>query len=190
MMAVAGSRCSFDHGREQLKRLAGLKLISKAVERHAEAIRADLAVTQQAEMERAVQLEFPEILGEAVPVLYIEMDGTGVPVVKAETEGRSGKNDGQPAHTREVKLDCMFTQTSTAALHRASKQRKREAHRSRNLSRRTRQRKRRSAGMQTAETLSKKTRLIASGPPRHWNDNQCYCFKLPASAIYSSDILV
>lgn len=54
MMAVAGSQCSFDHGREQLKLLAGLKLISKGVERHAEAIRADLAVTQQAEMERTV----------------------------------------------------------------------------------------------------------------------------------------
>ena len=113
MMAVVGSECSFDHGREQLKLLAGLELTGKAVERHAEAIGADLAATQQAEMERAVQLEFPEILGEAVPVLYIEMDGTGVPVVKAETEGRSGKNDGQPAHTREAKLGCVFTQTST-----------------------------------------------------------------------------
>lgn len=58
-------------------------------------------------------MEFPEILGEAVPVLYIEMDGSGLLVVKAEAEGRSGKNDGQPAHTREVQLDCMFTQTST-----------------------------------------------------------------------------
>jgi len=39
------------------------------------------------------------------------MDGTGVPVVKKETEGRKGKSDGQPAHTREVKLGCVFTQT-------------------------------------------------------------------------------
>jgi len=40
------------------------------------------------------------------------MDGTGVPVVKKETEGRRGKTDGQPAHTREVKLGCVFTQTT------------------------------------------------------------------------------
>src|ERR1700752_5517100 len=40
------------------------------------------------------------------------MDGTGVPVVKKETEGRKGKTDGQPAHTREVKLGCVFTQTA------------------------------------------------------------------------------
>jgi hypothetical protein len=31
--------------------------------------------------------------------------------VKKETVGRKGKTDGQPAHTREVKLGCVFTQT-------------------------------------------------------------------------------
>jgi hypothetical protein len=39
------------------------------------------------------------------------MDGTGVPVVKKETAGRKGKLDGLPAHTREAKLGCVFTQT-------------------------------------------------------------------------------
>jgi len=42
----------------------------------------------------------------------VEMDGTGVPVVPKETEGRAGKQDGQPAHTREAKLGCVFTQTT------------------------------------------------------------------------------
>jgi hypothetical protein len=51
--------------------------------------------------------------GPAVPLLYIEMDGTGIPVVQSETEGRAGKVDGQPARTREVKLGCDFTQTRT-----------------------------------------------------------------------------
>jgi hypothetical protein len=50
----------------------------------------------------------PVIIG----VLYVEMDGTGVPVVKKETVGRQGKTEGQPAHTREVKLGCVFTQTT------------------------------------------------------------------------------
>jgi hypothetical protein len=40
------------------------------------------------------------------------MDGTGVPVVKKEAEGHKGKADGQPAHTREAKLGCVFTQTA------------------------------------------------------------------------------
>src|SRR5262249_12593874 len=57
--------------------------------------------------------ELPEIGGDPIPCMYVEMDGTGIPVVKAETEGRQGKSDGQPAHTREVKLGCVFTQTAT-----------------------------------------------------------------------------
>jgi hypothetical protein len=58
----------------------------------------------------AIQLDLPVVTGPRIPVLYIEMDGTGVPVVSAETEGRNGKN-GEPAHTREVKLSAVFTQT-------------------------------------------------------------------------------
>src|ERR1039458_10113259 len=43
--------------------------------------------------------------------MRLEGDGTGVPVVKKETVGRPGKLEGQPAHTREAKLGCVFTQT-------------------------------------------------------------------------------
>ncbi len=66
----------------------------------------------QREIQRAVQLDLPIIVGEPIPILYVQMDGTGVPVVKKETVGRKGKTDGQPAHTREVKLGCVFTQTT------------------------------------------------------------------------------
>jgi len=52
------------------------------------------------------------IVGPSIPVLYIQFDGTGVPVVKKETVGRPGKAEGQPAHTREAKLGCVFTQTT------------------------------------------------------------------------------
>ena len=40
------------------------------------------------------------------------MHGTGVPVVKKETAGRKGKGEDGQAKTREVKLGCVFTQTS------------------------------------------------------------------------------
>jgi hypothetical protein len=50
-------------------------------------------------------------VGEPIPILYVQMDGTGIPVVMKETERRKGKVDGQPAHTREAKLGCVFTQT-------------------------------------------------------------------------------
>jgi hypothetical protein len=50
--------------------------------------------------------------GAPVPILYVQRDGTGVPVVKKETDGRKSKAEGQPAHTREAKLGCVFTQTA------------------------------------------------------------------------------
>ncbi len=59
---------------------------------------------------RAVQLPLPQGAGADIPVLYIEMDGTGVPMVAAETAGRAGKSDSERARTREIKLGCVFTQ--------------------------------------------------------------------------------
>jgi hypothetical protein len=112
MQATVGQEAPFDHGREQMKVLAGLEVTTKSVERTAEAIGADIAQREQAEIQKALQLELPAVTGEPIPVLYVQMDGTGVPVVKKETVGRQGKTEGQPAHTREVKLGCVFTQTT------------------------------------------------------------------------------
>ncbi|MCZ2074559.1 MAG: ISKra4 family transposase [Bryobacterales bacterium] len=112
MLAAVGQEALFDHGRRQLKLLAGLEVTTKAVERTAEAMGEDIAARGQAEIQRAMQLDLPMMVGEAVPVLYVQMDGTGIPVVKKETEGHQGKTEGQPAHTREVKLGCVFTQTT------------------------------------------------------------------------------
>ncbi len=113
MMAVVGSDASFDRGREQMELLAGLEVTRKAIERHAEAIGGDIERRDQAAIRSAIQLDLPEVAGSDIPVLYIEMDGTGVPVTAAEAEGRKGKNGNEPAHTREVKLGCVFTQTAT-----------------------------------------------------------------------------
>jgi hypothetical protein len=112
MEAMVGQDTPFDHGREQMKVLAGLEVTTKSVERTAEAIGGDIAAGEHREIRKAVQLDLPVIIGKPIPILYVQMDGTGVPVVKKETEGRKGKTDGQPAHTREVKLGCVFTQTT------------------------------------------------------------------------------
>ena len=42
------------------------------------------------EIQRAVQLDLPIVVGEPIPILYVQMDGTGVPVVKKETVGPQG----------------------------------------------------------------------------------------------------
>jgi hypothetical protein len=112
MQAVVGQEAPFDEGRQQMKLLAGLEVTTKAVERTAEAIGQDIAAREQQEIQRGVQLDRPVVMGEPIPILYIQMDGTGVPVVKKETVGRHGKTDGQPAHTREAKLAGFFTQTT------------------------------------------------------------------------------
>jgi hypothetical protein len=111
MQAVVGQEAPFDHGRQQMKLLADLEVTTKAVERAAETIGEHIATCEQEETQRAVQLDLPMVVGEPIPILYVQMDGTGVPVVKKETVGRQGKIEGQPAHTREVKLGCVFTQT-------------------------------------------------------------------------------
>jgi len=111
MQAVVGQEVPFEHGRQQLELLAGLEVSAKSVERTAEAVGQQIAAREQQEIHRAVQLDLPVVIGESVPILYVEMDGTGVPVVKKETLDRKGKQDRQPAHTREMKLGCVFTQT-------------------------------------------------------------------------------
>jgi hypothetical protein len=94
MQALVGQDAPFDHGRNQIKLLAALELTTKAVERTAEAIGEDIARREHEEIRRAVQLDLPMVVGQAIPILYVQIDGTGVPVVKKETVDRSGKTLG------------------------------------------------------------------------------------------------
>ena len=113
MQAMVGQEVPFNRGREQLKVLAGLEVTAKSVERTAEAVGADIAQREQKKIQKAWPLGPPVVAGApTIPILYVQMDGTGIPVVKKETLGRQGKVPGQPAHTREVKLGCVFTQTT------------------------------------------------------------------------------
>lgn len=114
ILALVGSECSsFDHGRQQVELLADLEVTAKAVERVTEAMGADIAHRQQQCIQQAMQLELPVAVGQLIPKMYVQMDGTGLPMVAKETEGRSGKAEDGRAHTREAKLGCVFTQTAT-----------------------------------------------------------------------------
>jgi hypothetical protein len=112
MEAVVGSEMPFVPGREPMKLLAGLDVTAKAIERTAEAIGADIARRDQQEISRAKQLVLPVVMKQNIPKMYVLIDGVQVPVVAAETEGRTGRVEGQRARTRECKLGCVFTQTS------------------------------------------------------------------------------
>ena len=112
MLAVVGSEVSFARGQEQMRLLADLEVTTKAVERTTEGIGAEVAAQEQARIRAAHQLGLPLPAGPSLPTMYVQMDGTGVPVVPAETQGRAGRIEGQPSHTREAKLGCVFTQTA------------------------------------------------------------------------------
>ena len=95
--------------------LAGIALTGKRAGRRAEAdgqAAARLIAAQAAAITARQVVPLPP---PAPPpdMLYIAVDGTGVPMTGAETQGRDGKGEDGKARTREVKLCCAFTQTST-----------------------------------------------------------------------------
>jgi len=77
-LAMVGQEAPFDQGRQQMKWLADLEVTTKAVERTAEAIGEDIAA-------RAIRppeghaVGSPRGVGEPIPMLYVQMDGTGIP---------------------------------------------------------------------------------------------------------------
>ncbi len=114
VLAVVGGETSFERGHMLLAELADSAVSTKAVERQAEAIGADIAARTDSARRPAARAEFPLQRGDPIPTLYIEMDGTGIPVTSAEAAGRVGKQ-AETATTREVKLGCVFTQTKLDA---------------------------------------------------------------------------
>jgi Uncharacterised protein family (UPF0236) len=58
-------------------------------------------------------LPAPPKSAPAIPILYVGSDGTGVPLRRSELLGVKGRQSDGSARTREAKLGCVFTQTST-----------------------------------------------------------------------------
>jgi len=112
MEAMLGAEMPFVPAREPMKVLAGLEVPAKAIERAAEGIGAEIARRDQQEIDRAKQLVLPVVSKQTIPKMYVLMDGVQIPVVAAETEGRTGRIEGQRARTRECKLGAVFTQTT------------------------------------------------------------------------------
>ncbi|MFZ0048713.1 MAG: hypothetical protein WAL16_22940, partial [Streptosporangiaceae bacterium] len=114
MTARAAATVPFARAAGLLAELAGIELTVKRVERSAEATgtAATAAIAARADAigsRRVLPLPPPDPVPD---MLYIAVDGTGVPVVAREAEGRKGKAEDGKARTREVKLACLFTQTT------------------------------------------------------------------------------
>jgi hypothetical protein len=118
MVARAAAAEPFAGAADLLADLAGIRLSDKRIERSAEtdgaAAAARLAAESAAIARHKVSV-LPALAdrGKLPDKLYIAIDGTGVPMVPAAVAGRAAKSGDGRARTREVKLACLFTQTTT-----------------------------------------------------------------------------
>lgn len=113
MMARAGNQSTFKEGKEDLRIYAGIEVSAKDVERVAEGIGQDMEVWLRQQQEQILRQTPPLRPVKSIPVMYISYDGTGVPITRTELAGRKGKQADGSSRTREAKLGCVFTQTTT-----------------------------------------------------------------------------
>lgn len=100
----AAARSGFEAASSDLEALAGVQIDGRQIQRLVQ--HSGPAIGQQL-------LEGPCAIEKPIPILYVEVDGTGVPMMPEELAGRKGKQPDGSAKTREVKLGCVFTQTLT-----------------------------------------------------------------------------
>ena len=111
--ARLGAKEPFHEVAEDLEELAGIRISRKDTERIAEGIGEDPEQRDRRERERTRFQPPPGIdTPKTIETFYIEADGTGVPMVPWELPGRRGKQPDGSAKTREVKVGCVFTQTT------------------------------------------------------------------------------
>lgn len=108
-MARAGSHSSFVDASEDLLTYARLEVTPKQVQRVAQDVGRAVEDWNGRQTAAASSKDSP---GPA-PILYVSFDGTGVPMRKNELHASKGKGPDGKARTREVKLGCVFTQTTT-----------------------------------------------------------------------------
>jgi Uncharacterised protein family (UPF0236) len=110
MTSRVGGYRPFELGHEDVKEMAGIDVTAKEVERISHKMGKEAEEFMSGEANAALSDKIIPI--KAVPKLYIGIDGTGIPMVKAELINTPGKAEDGKAKTREVKLGCVFTQTT------------------------------------------------------------------------------
>jgi hypothetical protein len=102
----AAARSGYEAASQDLEALAGVTINGRQIQR----------IVQQSGPTIGQQLlQGPCVIENPIPIMYVEVDGTGVPMRPEELVGRKGKQPDGSAKTREVKLGCVFTQTRTDA---------------------------------------------------------------------------
>jgi hypothetical protein len=115
MMARAGSQSTFKEGKGDLRVYAGIEVSAKDVERVAECIGQEME-EWSVQQKKQILAQLPPLRpAKTIPIMYVSYDGTGVPMTRTELAGRKGKQADGSSRTMEVKLGCIFTQTTTDA---------------------------------------------------------------------------
>jgi hypothetical protein len=113
LMTRAGSRESFGEAAEDLKVYGAIEAHPKDVERVSENVGRQIDDWMAAQGSAALLAAAGANAGEEkIPILYVSLDGTGAPMRKSELVQTRGKSEDGRARTREVKLGCVFTQTT------------------------------------------------------------------------------
>jgi len=102
LSARAAAREGYQAASQDLLALAGIEIEGRQIQRLVNLVAPQVA----AQLEQG-----QEVQSESIPILYVEVDGTGIPMVADELAGRKGKQPDGTAKTREIKLGCVFTQT-------------------------------------------------------------------------------
>lgn len=102
LSARAATRQGYEGASQDLRALAGVEIEGRQIQRLVKAVAPQIA-------HQLKQGFSPE--SDPIPLMYVEVDGTGVPMVAPELAGRKGKQPDGSAKTREVKLGAIFTQT-------------------------------------------------------------------------------
>jgi len=105
LCARAAAKEGYESASEDLQAQAGVTIDGRQIQRLVNRVAPAVAVQLAAGP--------PPASAPALPVMYVEVDGTGVPMVAEELAGRPGKQEDSSAKTREVKLAAVFTQTKT-----------------------------------------------------------------------------
>ena len=104
MCRAAGMDGSYEEAEQTLDLYAGVRVPASQIRSIVQSIGPDLQIWSETRSEMRC--------GQA-PKIYISYDGTGVPMRKEETQGRKGKQADGTSATREVKLGCVFTSTTS-----------------------------------------------------------------------------
>jgi hypothetical protein len=116
LLTRAGSRESFGEAAEDLQVYGAIHVDPKDVERVAEQTGRQIDDWMRSEASAAMLAAGAAPgEGEAIPILYVEFDGTGAPMRRSEVAGRKGKGEDGRSRTREAKLGAIFTQTARDA---------------------------------------------------------------------------